>query len=740
MRSCEHINDIMIMESYTKRLVKHKYVQTQSWNESSTFIRPRQNGRSLTWIFLGSTKFSTFILLIILQCLVTGVHGQTVYDPSKPQCNAKIIVDDKFYSKYGDGNETTTTEVVTSLIDKVNKLFIDSPFTSISTPQLFMSELVIYKTGEEESNLVGNNVSNDGIISSVYSTPNSSKYCLVIYLVYRSVYWTTWNQGVSYNNSAHYSGICGRYIAYPHAAPNVVMANFSPDNVSVPIVNGDIVLAYSITRAFGAGENDSLCHSLVKTDFHLSQAISYWRQSIDWAAARQLSSCDINSVSSIVLRQGGNCFQPRDGSLCGNGRVDAGEKCDCGSNDAQMCAAIDPCCNPGTCTLTETAVCSPLASSCCTQQCQVASSGVICMSGSDCMQSALCDGVSSTCPYPTFASESTLCNNRTNTCLAGSCQGSVCSLHNLVSCTCSETDQCHLCCRNTSGNCSSLESFIGGNSSVISSLYKDNSSSCSQNGAAGTCNGQGVCAHLNVVSGSTNSSSDSNNNTTWIVLGICLGVLLILLLISVYLWIYRRDDVMEWYLTQKYRWDDYKTRRRQEKECDENVTGITVERKRTYRERDNSVVENGDKDDCTQNPMGNIRTEYTCDGIQCQGIREHESCVVGMESDSEKANVSEAHSKKIVDPEEAPHSRTDTMGSSCDFESKCSETYTNSKGHTAPALPPPRNANSNGEESTPRNRRRNSQGIPYPEVPPRRRNSKGIAYPPVPRRPDEFVK
>ena len=42
---------------------------------------------------------------------------------------------------------------------------------------------------------------------------------------------------------------------------------------------------------------------------------------------------------------------------CGNGVVEGDEECDCGSSDVDSCKAVDPCCNPGNCTLIEGAKC-----------------------------------------------------------------------------------------------------------------------------------------------------------------------------------------------------------------------------------------------------------------------------------------------------------------------------------------------------------------------------------------------
>jgi hypothetical protein len=54
--------------------------------------------------------------------------------------------------------------------------------------------------------------------------------------------------------------------------------------------------------------------------------------------------------------------------LCGNGLLEPGEQCDCGSDD---CSGIDPCCNGATCSFVSGATCSSLDGCCDPSTCAV---------------------------------------------------------------------------------------------------------------------------------------------------------------------------------------------------------------------------------------------------------------------------------------------------------------------------------------------------------------------------------
>ena len=80
--------------------------------------------------------------------------------------------------------------------------------------------------------------------------------------------------------------------------------------------------------------------------------------------------------------------------MCGNGIVEQGEDCDPGTGTNSTC------CDSTTCRFINGAVCDPLSSQCCTEQCTFAPSTQVCRPSKDtlCDQAEMCTGNSSACP------------------------------------------------------------------------------------------------------------------------------------------------------------------------------------------------------------------------------------------------------------------------------------------------------------------------------------------------------
>lgn len=141
------------------------------------------------------------------------------------------------------------------------------------------------------------------------------------------------------------------------------------------------------------------------------------------------SPCTIGTVCTMLGRgivpsdclRGNEDVQTVTEGRCGNGIVEPGEECDCGGEEG---CGDNPCCNPNTCYLTDNAVCDPSSDGCCTNQCQVASSGTVCRESiGPCDPQETCSGDNATCPADEHVPDGRDCgdSNEGLTCASGRC-------------------------------------------------------------------------------------------------------------------------------------------------------------------------------------------------------------------------------------------------------------------------------------------------------------------------------
>eukprot|EP01006_Ploeotia_vitrea_P031420 TRINITY_DN63741_c0_g2_i2.p1 TRINITY_DN63741_c0_g2~~TRINITY_DN63741_c0_g2_i2.p1 ORF type:complete len:961 (+),score=417.64 TRINITY_DN63741_c0_g2_i2:424-2883(+) len=166
-------------------------------------------------------------------------------------------------------------------------------------------------------------------------------------------------------------------------------------------------------------------------------------------------------------------------ATCGNGFLEPGEACDCGSNTNCTAASLpanrrDPCCNATTCQLNAAASCSSQQECCNATTCQaVTNRSLVCREATGaCDIAETCNGVSATCPRDVVQSPGTTCtpdeaaDSEAGTCYLGQCK--------------SMSDQCarigaasgsYRACTLAAPSCSQLLcSEVGSSSCVVFSL------------------------------------------------------------------------------------------------------------------------------------------------------------------------------------------------------------------------------------------------------------------------------
>ncbi|XP_026537152.1 disintegrin and metalloproteinase domain-containing protein 22 isoform X2 [Notechis scutatus] len=136
----------------------------------------------------------------------------------------------------------------------------------------------------------------------------------------------------------------------------------------------------------------------------------------------KFSKCDIEEYHDFLNNGGGACLFNKPSKLldppeCGNGFVETGEECDCGTQSECHVEGED-CCS--SCTLTANSQCS---NGLCCRKCQFELKGVICREAvNDCDISETCRGDSSQCSPNLYKIDGYSCDNEQGICFGGRCK------------------------------------------------------------------------------------------------------------------------------------------------------------------------------------------------------------------------------------------------------------------------------------------------------------------------------
>uniref|UniRef100_A0A672YGK6 ADAM metallopeptidase domain 11 n=1 Tax=Sphaeramia orbicularis TaxID=375764 RepID=A0A672YGK6_9TELE len=136
---------------------------------------------------------------------------------------------------------------------------------------------------------------------------------------------------------------------------------------------------------------------------------------------RKFSRCSVDEYIQFLLQGGGSCLFNKPSKLfdppeCGNGFVEAGEECDCGSQECARSGGA--CCKK--CTLTHDAMCS---NGLCCSGCKYEQRGVVCREAvNDCDIPETCTGDSSQCPHNVHKLDGYMCDSIQGRCYGGRCR------------------------------------------------------------------------------------------------------------------------------------------------------------------------------------------------------------------------------------------------------------------------------------------------------------------------------
>ncbi|XP_029977977.1 disintegrin and metalloproteinase domain-containing protein 9-like [Sphaeramia orbicularis] len=135
------------------------------------------------------------------------------------------------------------------------------------------------------------------------------------------------------------------------------------------------------------------------------------------------STCSGDDFEKLIRGGGGVCLKnmPSQSDIvgiakCGNGLLEEGEQCDCGT--PQECT--NKCCDAATCRFTAG---SPCTNGSCCSDCQIKVAGTLCRSAiNTCDLPEFCNGQSAFCPEDFYIMDGLTCENNTAYCYEGQCQ------------------------------------------------------------------------------------------------------------------------------------------------------------------------------------------------------------------------------------------------------------------------------------------------------------------------------
>lgn len=468
-------------------------------------------------------------------------------------CSLKIVADYQFYRDIGNSLESATLEIMMDHVMAADSIYRSTTFDSATEEfvgfGLSVASAQIYMDENPATNPLVGDFSSEGLLEA-FAAEDFNAFCLGHLFTYRDF------QGVV--GLAYLGDPTGRLaggICQTRTRTSVGELNLNTGFTSLLNFGNTIPRAVSfITTAHELGHNHGSPHDPsdnpeCSPPGNLPKYIMF--PSATGNGLKEFSSCSRRSIGN-TLETRSSCFVQRPSSgECGDGIVQPGEECDCGTKNETECVANDPCCTVN-CTLVAGANCSATANSCCNQTtCQPLSSGFLCRTGDiaagGCQDNSVCDGISPSCPSTTPSPNGTSCNDGQNVCEDGSCIGSPCPLFNgSMPCFCSKEEElCDVCCLfdGEASECVSTFSRAGvnGTSLIPGSPCANFSGYCDRERTCLRINNDGPLDDLKdiLLDGFTTIAEWLESNWYWILVGFA-GFAILLVLIQV---TYRRKKI-----------------------------------------------------------------------------------------------------------------------------------------------------------------------------------------------------
>ena len=422
-------------------------------------------------------------------------------------CELKIIVDYNFFNIYCAKSVKRAVDEVVHAVSLSDTVFrkIDFDSNGVSDNLGFViKDIVIFKNDTSPDYFLGQGTVAKDVLMG-FTRYNLSNYCLGMLLTYRDfkddVIGLAWT--ASSSKLGQPGGVCQkRFYSYKtrRSFNSLLLTPLNAGTV-LPRRMFALTMAHELGHAFGSHHDDSTDEMCSPGGVYGSYLMSEIASEYLKPDNNEFSPCSILAMGPVVANKM-SCLKSYDiHSLCGNYLIDPGEECDCGPT-ADGCALFDPCCEAPSLGQNGCRVprevgkhCSPHASSCCTRDCNVETTPIVCRSSTECSHESRCDTTSLECPDSLPRSDGTMCRDGTRVCRRGQCVVSRCVHHGWEDCQCSKMEEefCELCCKpaNASQAWCVPAYRISNDDNIVGRIFRHPRELCEDN--TGFCNAQHHC-------------------------------------------------------------------------------------------------------------------------------------------------------------------------------------------------------------------------------------------------------
>ncbi|KAG0430713.1 hypothetical protein HPB47_022436, partial [Ixodes persulcatus] len=388
------------------------------------------------------------------------------WEPVQTRCSLLLVADHRFYENMGGRNLKSTINFLITLIDRVNKIFLDTEWRDSDRHPGFrgmgfvIQEVMVHT---EPTPVLRNEVHYNmaGVTWNVRDLLEAFSYkcrattCLCHLFTDQSFKDDGNVLGLGYvasSNPFSPGGICSKgyvkngYTLYLNSGLSTSRNHYGQRVITR---EADLVTAHEFGHNWGSEHDPDLPECSPDSPRGGSYLMYTYSVSGYDPNNKKFSPCSVRSIRAVLLAKASKCFSKPEESFCGNSLVEEGEQCDAGligSEDS------DPCCDDE-CRLKQNAKCSDRNSPCC-RNCDYSQNGALCREAqpnackneSHCTYPLLFSSTVTECPPSRPLEDDIPCLDK-GKCRGGECMP-YCETRGEISCMCdTEVDACKRCCR-----------------------------------------------------------------------------------------------------------------------------------------------------------------------------------------------------------------------------------------------------------------------------------------------------